>query len=688
MSSKKNPYKSNPNTRFKKADKLSKGEAEQQAEQLREAIEYHNYRYYVKNDPAISDARYDKLFARLLELEDEYPDLETDNSPTKRVGAPPADELKKVEHQADLLSLDSSQKESEVKSFYRRAKNKTGKGRCTLVLEPKWDGLSVEIVYEEGRFKYGATRGDGHTGEDISDNLKTIGAIPLRLQENKHMPKLLAVRGEVLMPRDGFQKLNRERLENGQEPFANPRNAAAGIVRQLDSGKVAGKPLDIFFYDILKTDDGDISSHWKGLKRLQEWGLKSSPLNRRGDTIKDIEKYHEKLAGKRDDLDFEIDGVVVKVDDFSLREELGVRHRNPRWAMAWKFEPKREVTTLTEIAVQVGRTGKLTPVALLEPVNVGGVTISRASLHNEEEVHRKDVRPGDEVKVLRAGDVIPEIEKRIKQPGRKRAGEFHMPRKCPSCGTKIIKEGAYHLCPNALSCPAQLVGSITHWASREALDIETLGEKVAKDLVDKGMVEDPADLYKLKQDDLTKLEGFAEKSARKLYTAIQDSKEPRLDRFLYALGIHHVGRHMARLLAFEFGDLDKLIGVDKDELQTHDEIGPETAGAIAAFFNDKHSRKTLKRLKQVGVKPKAMPSRKKQPLKGKTIVFTGELEHYSRDEAKDLAEALGARATSSVSSQTDFVVAGENPGSKLDEAKKRKGVKVIDEEEFEELKSD
>ncbi len=687
MSSKKNPYKSNPNTRFRKADKLSKKEAEQQAQQLREAIEYHNYRYYVKNDPAISDARYDKLFARLQELEDKHPDLETDNSPTKRVGAPPADRLKKVEHQADLLSLDSSQEEREVKSFYRQARKKAGKGRPALVLEPKWDGLSVEVVYEEGRFKYGATRGDGHTGEDISNNLKTIGAIPLRLQENKHVPKLLAVRGEVLMPRDGFRKLNRERLENGEEPFANPRNAAAGIVRQLDSAKVAGKPLDIFFYDIVKTDDGDISSHWKGLKRLQEWGLKSSPLNKRGDTIKDIEKYHEKLAGKRDDLDFEIDGVVVKVDDFGLREELGVRHRNPRWAIAWKFEPKREVTTLTDIAVQVGRTGKLTPVALLEPVNVGGVTVSRASLHNEEEVHRKDVRPGDEVKVLRAGDVIPEIEKRIRQPGRKRAGEFHMPRKCPSCGTKIIKEGAYHLCPNGLSCPAQLVGSITHWASREALDIETLGEKVAEGLVEKGLIEDVADLYKLKQDDLARLEGFAEKSAKKLYEAIQDSKRPRLDRFLFALGIHHVGRHTARMLALEYGDLDRLMDTDRDDLLEHDEIGGETAGAIAAFFDNKRNRKTISRLERAGVRPQPMSRRKKQPLEGKTIVFTGELENYSRDEAKDLAEALGARATSSVSSRTDFVVVGKNPGSKLDEAKKKETVKVIDEEEFEELAS-
>jgi DNA ligase (NAD+) len=685
--SRKNPYKSNPSTRFKKPDKLSKKEAREQVEQLREAIEYHNYRYYVKNDPAVSDAKYDKLFARLQELEDEYPDLETEDSPTKRVGAPPADELKRIEHQADLLSLDSSQEESEVKSFYRRVKEQAGKGRPALVFEPKWDGLSVEIVYEKGRFKYGATRGDGHTGEDISNNLKTIGAIPLRLREGKGLPDMLAVRGEVLMPRDGFQKLNKERVEAGEDPFANPRNAAAGIVRQLDPGKVAGKPLDVFFYDILKMDNGEVESHWKGLTKLEKWGLKSSPLNGRGDTIKDIEKYHEKLAGKRDDLDFEIDGIVVKVDNLTLRDELGVRHRNPRWAMAWKFEPKREVTTLTDIAVQVGRTGKLTPVALLDPVNVGGVTVSRASLHNEEEVHRKDVRPGDKVKVLRAGDVIPEIEKRIKQSGRKRGKEFHMPRKCPSCGTKIVKEGAYHLCPNGLSCPAQLTGSVSHWASREALDIETLGEEIAGDLVAKGMVKDIADLYRLEPEDFKELDGFAEKSANKLYKAIQDSRHPRLDRFLYALGIHHVGRHMARLLAFEYRNLDKLMDADKKELQKHDEIGSETAGAIAAFFKDERSRKTLSRLKRAGVKPKSMPRRSKQPLKGKTIVFTGELENYSRDEAKDLAESLGARATSSVSSNTDYVVAGEDPGSKLDEAKKQKGVKIIDEDEFEKLKS-
>ncbi len=687
MSATKNPFKSKPKTTFKKADALSKKEAEKQIEQLREAIEYHNYRYYVKNDPAISDAKFDKLFARLQELEDEYPDLQADDSPTRRVGAPPADKLKKVTHQADMLSLDSSQKKGDISQFYQRLKKKVGKGQPALVLEPKWDGLSVEIVYEEGRFKYGATRGDGHTGEDISDNLKTIGAIPLRLQRDKDLPKLLAVRGEVLMPRDGFQKLNKERIENGDDPFANPRNAAAGVIRQLDPKNVAGKPLDIFFYDILKSDNGIEDSYWNNLKKLRQWGLKSSPLNQRGNTITDIEKYHGKLAKKRDRLDFEIDGIVVKVDDLPLRDDLGVRHRNPRWAMAWKFEPKREITRLTDIAVQVGRTGKLTPVALLEPVNVGGVTVSRASLHNEEEVHRKDVRRGDKVKVLRAGDVIPEIEKRIEERGRKRGKEFHMPRTCPSCGTKIIREGAYHLCPNGLACPAQLAGGIQHWASREAMNIETLGEEVAKDLVKKEMVEDVADLYTLSVDDLKKLDGFAEKSAKKLHQAIQDSKHPRLDRLLYALGIHHVGRHLARVLAYEFRDLDKLKNADEKELQKRGEIGTETAAAIAGFFDDPQSRKTLGRLKRVGVKPESMPKRTQQPLKDKTIVFTGELENYSRDEAKDLAESLGARATSSVSSKTDYVVVGDSPGSKLDEAKKHKGVNVIDEKKFEKLTS-
>ncbi len=683
----KNPYKSDPSTKFKKADSLGKKTARQQVEQLREALEYHNYRYYVKNDPAISDAAYDKLFARLQELEEEYPDLQSDDSPTRRVGAAPADKLKKVKHREDMLSLDSTQEKSDISDFYHRIRKKIDNGRPSLVLEPKWDGLSVEIVYEKGKFKYGATRGDGHTGEDISDNLKTIGAIPLRLQGGEKLPKMLAVRGEVLMPRDGFQKLNKERVETGQVPFANPRNAAAGLVHQLDPKKVAGKPLNVFFYDILAIDNGDIDGHWQSLKRMEQWGLKSSPLNERADTIKHVEMYHRKLGKKRDDLDFEIDGVVVKVDQLALRDELGVRDRNPRWAVAWKFEPKREITKLSDIVVQVGRTGKLTPVALIEPVDGGGVTVSRASLHNEEEVHRKDVRPGDKVKVMRAGDVIPEIEKRIKVPGQKRGDEFHMPRKCPSCGTKIIREGAYHVCPNGLSCRAQLVGSIAHWASRRALDIETLGEEAAKDLVEKDMVKDVANLYALKQSNFEKLEGFARKSAKTLYQAIQDTKKPRLDRFLYALGISQVGRHMARLLASEFGDLEKLTKVDKKELKQHREIGDETAAAIAGFFKNKQNREILKRLKKAGVKPRPMPRNKEQPLNGKTIVFTGELENYTREEAKDLAESLGARASSSVSAKTDYVVAGANPGSKLDEATKHGDVKIIDEKEFEKLQS-
>ncbi|MBN2552846.1 MAG: NAD-dependent DNA ligase LigA, partial [Spirochaetales bacterium] len=410
-----NPYKKHPKTSFGKAEDLNKGEAREQVEQLREALEYHNHLYYIQNEPVISDKSYDTLFHRLEELEEAFPDLQAANSPTRRVGAPPVDELKKVEHRRPLLSLDSGEEKKKVQEFLRTLRDKTGEDQPAVVLEPKLDGFSVELVYQEGAFSYGSTRGDGRTGEDISENLKTIPTLPLRLQERA--PVSLAVRGEVLMSKQGFQELNRERVENGQEPFANPRNAAAGIMRQLDSRKVAGKPLEIFCYELVDSRDGELpGSHWKILELFPRWGFRTNPLNRRASRLEEIEEYRDKLLDRREDLPYEIDGVVIKLDDLEARERLGTRQRSPRWAFAWKFPPKKEVTTLREIAVQVGRTGMLTPVALLDPVQVGGVTVSRATLHNEEEVERKDVRPGDTVRIFRAGDVIPEVAERIREP--------------------------------------------------------------------------------------------------------------------------------------------------------------------------------------------------------------------------------------------------------------------------------
>jgi DNA ligase (NAD+) len=683
-----NPFKHDPKLRFPKVDKLSKNQAREQAEQLREALEYHNHRYYIKNDPEISDSSYDRLFHRLERLEEAFPDLRRPDSPTRRVGAPPVDELKKMEHRRPLLSLDSGEAKAKMQDFVRTLKDKTGKDRPLLVLEPKLDGFSVELVYEEGIFRYGSTRGDGRTGEDISENLKTISTLPLRLQGNA--PVSLAVRGEVLMFRQGFQELNRARVENGEEPFANPRNAAAGIMRQLDSRNVAGKPMELFCYDVVDSEDGQLpSSHWEVLQQFTRWGFRINELNRRASKLDEIEEYREKLQGQREELPYEIDGVVIKLDDRDAREQLGTRQRSPRWAFAWKFPPKKEITTLREIAVQVGRTGMLTPVALLDPVQVGGVTVSRASLHNEEEVERKDVRPGDTVRIFRAGDVIPEVAERIKEPGKKRGKKFSMPARCPSCGNSVVREGAYVLCPAGLACPAQRIGRIIHYASRDALDIDTLGEKNVGKLVAKGLVKNLPDLYRLDEEQLASLDGFAAKSAAKLHKAIQVTKEPPLERFLYALGIRNVGEHVAQVLARQFGSLEKLKNAGRDELEGIDEIGPEIAQSVSNFFHEEENRDILEELENLGFQPKAVkPQQSKESgnnaLEGLTFVFTGELSGYTRREAEERVESLGGRASSSVSGNTDYLVAGEEPGSKLDEAKE-KDVKILNEDQFEEL---
>lgn len=679
-----NPYKNNPATRFKKIHTLDKKEAEKEINERREAIEYHNFLYYVKNKPEISDETYDKLFHRLQELEEAFPEFKSPNSPTRRVGAEPVDELKKVEHTTSMLSLDSALEEDKIKNFDDYVRRHVDGKKVEYVMEPKLDGLSVEIVYEHGQFQYGATRGDGQTGEDISENLKTVGSVPLQLQNEGKLPSFLAVRGEVLMSKSGFQQLNKDRVEHGDEPFANPRNAAAGIVRQLDSKKVAGKPLDIFFYEILKSEENGFSSHWEALQQFPKWGLKTNPLNKKSSALKEIIKYRQELIDKREEIDYDIDGIVIKIDDLEQREKLGTRQRNPRWAMAWKFPPKKEVTRLKDIAVQVGRTGMLTPVALLEPVDVGGVTVSRATLHNEDEVKKKDVRVGDKVRIIRAGDVIPEVAERVPEKGKKRSKEFSMPKTCPVCGTEVVREGAYYFCPAGLSCRAQLLGHIVHYASREAMDIENLGEKIIGQLVDKEWVSDLADLYHLEVDDFLQLDGFAEKSANKLYNAIQDAKNPRMDTFIYALGIRHVGQHIARVLAEKFGTLDDLQKAELNDLEDTPEIGSEIAESVHHFFEQEENQQILQRLLKAGVKPEKMKQQNDKSLKGKTFVFTGELENYTRNEAEELVESLGGRATSSVSGNTDYVVFGENPGSKYDDAKKHE-VKILDEEEFEKI---
>ncbi len=678
-------FNENPKTQFTDVKMIAKKQAREEIAALRDGIEYHNYLYYVKNQPQISDSVYDKLFSRLRELEEAFPDLQSATSPTRRVGAEPVDKLKKVKHAGLMLSLNAALAEKEVgefDDFVRR--NIKENNNITYVLEPKFDGFSVEVVYEKGIFKYGATRGDGETGEDISENLKTIGAVPLRLRKNGSLLSLLSVRGEVFLKKDGFHRLNKERIQQGEDPFANPRNAAAGMMRQLDPKKVAGKPFDIFFYDILRIEEYGFSSHWQMLQQFVEWGLKTNTLIKKTHSFGQIKKYHRKLSEERERLDYDIDGIVIKVDSLELRDSLGVRQRSPRWAFAWKFQPKEEITTLEEIVVQVGRTGILTPVALLEPVDVGGVTVSRATLHNEQEVHKKDLRSGDRVRVVRAGDVIPEVVERLDERGKKRTKKFAMPRECPCCAAKTVKEGAYTICPAGLSCPAQLVGHLIHYASRDALNIVGLGGKTVNQLVGKGMVKTIADLYILSVDDLLQLEGVAEKSANKLYEAIHANKKPRLDRFLYALGIHHVGQGVSRVLARKYRSLNALRMADKNELEAISEVGPEIAESVNNFFKVEENKKVLDQLSKSGVEVEAMPARNELPLRGKTFVFTGSLNSYTRSEVKARVESLGGRATSSVSGETDYLVAGENPGSKFDEAQKLK-VKIIDEKEFRKL---
>jgi len=678
-------FKKRPSTDFRPLDELSEGAAAEEAAALRDGIAYHDYRYYVLNDPVISDAVYDRLMRRLKELERAFPSLQTPDSPTQRVGAEPVSELGKVRHTSAMLSLEGALEEGDVADFLRFIRRETGQQELLFQLEPKFDGLSVELVYERGAFAYGATRGNGQVGEDISHNLKTVRAVPLRLQGEP--PRRLAVRGEVFMPKAAFQALNRDRIERGQDAFANPRNAAAGTMRQLDPRNVADKPLDIYFYGILQVTGAEFVSHRRVLEQFQSWGLKTDPHNASADSLDGIRGYHRRLGEQREDLPYEIDGIVIKLDDLRLREQLGVRAASPRWAIAWKFPPREEITELVDIVVQVGRTGILTPVALLEPVDVSGVTVSRATLHNADEVARKDVRVGDRVRIVRAGDVIPEVQGRVDQGEEGRSEPFEMPDHCPSCGSQVVREGAYHLCPAGLACPAQLVGRIKHYGSRNALDIDHLGEKTARQLVNVGLVADMGDLYTLSVADLEALDGFAQKSARQLHDAIQGTREVPLDRFLFALGIPHVGRRVAQLLAEAFGWLEDLQQADEASLSAVPEIGPEIAQAVVHFFDDPSNQRVLEKLREAGVTPLPLEPERTQPLAGWSFVFTGALEGYTRRQAQAQVEALGGRATSSVSGDTDYLVVGANPGSKLDEAR-RHGVTVLEEADFDRLLSE
>jgi len=655
-----NPYVVAPDTEFEPVEQLSEAKAREQARRLREAIRYHDHRYYVDNDPVISDRAYDELFARLEILEGTF-DLDTANSPTQRIGGEPVDDLDTVEHAAAMLSIDQSDDPTDVRAFDDRVRQELAIEDVRYMCEPKFDGLSIEVVYEDGVYTRAATRGDGERGDDVTEQVRTIPSVPQQLRGD--YPDRLAVRGEVYMPRDAFQQYNRERVEAGEDPFANPRNAAAGTLRQLDPSVVADRPLSVFFFSVLEASV-DFETHDARNERLPGWGLRVSDESELADDIDGAIDYRDRMLDSRDELDYEIDGVVIKVNDIDACEQLGRTSRAPRWAFAYKFPARSERTTVRDIVVQVGRTGRLTPVALLDPVDVGGVTVSRASLHNPEEIERLGVDVGDEVHVKRAGDVIPDVDEVVEKHAE---GRFDFPDVCPVCDSPVEQDGPLAFCTGGVACPAQLEQAIQHYASRNALDIEGLGEKSVEQLVDSGLVEGLADLYRLTEADLVSLEGWGATSASNLVAEIDDTTEPPLADFLTALGIPEVGATTARSLAQAFGTFEAVETASEAELQAVEDIGPTVAAEIRGFFESEQNREAIDALLE-HVSPQAAETGGDE-LAGLTVVFTGALDRFTRGEAQDLVERHGGSATSSISGNTDYLVAGDNPGqSKLDDA--------------------
>ena len=671
-----NPYLRDPDTDFTPVEELPREEAESQAAALRAAIREHDHRYYVRADPLIADRTYDELFARLRELEAAF-DLDREASPTRRVGGQPIDELDTVEHVAPMLSIEQSTDADDLREFDRRVREEVGD--VAYVCEPKFDGLSVEVVYEDGAFVRAATRGDGAVGDDVTAQVRTIRSVPLRLGGDP--PETLAVRGEVFMPRDAFREHNRERVERGDDPFANPRNAAAGTLRQLDPSVVADRPLDCYFYDVLDASQVPASQH-ETLDRLREWGLHVNDRVDVVDSIEDAIAYRDDLLADRADLNYEIDGTVIKVDARDAREQLGATSRAVRWAFAYKFPARAEITRVTDVVVQVGRTGRLTPVALLDPVDVGGVTVSRASLHNPEEIERLGVGVGDEVRVRRAGDVIPEVA----EVTEKRAdGTVDFPEACPVCGSPVERDGPLAFCTGGLTCDAQLVRAIVHYGSRQALDIDGLGEERVEQLVDAGLLSSLPDLYRLDPDDLAALEGWGETSAQNLVDAIDATTSPPLPDFLVALGIPEIGEHTAGNLAREFGTLDAVMDAAADDLEAVDDVGPTVAEHVAEFFANDGNRAVVAELGELGVDPEPVETDTgSDALEGLTFVFTGSLS-VTRDAAQALLERHGARTTGSVSGNTDYLVVGENPGRSKRADADANDVPTLDEDGFSDL---
>jgi DNA ligase (NAD+) len=663
----------------------SRGAAERAAE-LRKQLEHHNYRYHVLDDPEIPDVEYDRMFRELQALEAAHPELGTEDSPTRRVGGAPAAGFQQVRHLLPMLSLDNAFTADELVAFDKRVRDRLKSDEpVEYAAETKLDGTAISLLYERGRLVRGATRGDGETGENVTHNVRTIRSVPLKLRGNGH-PATLEIRGEVYMPKAGFAALNARLANEGAKTFVNPRNVAAGTLRQLDPGIAASRPLEFLAYGIGHFEDGSLPGrHSEVLGLLKEWGVRSSPLSRVVLGPEGCQAYYDEIAGQRDALPYEIDGIVLKVDRIELQRALGFVSRAPRWAIAFKFPAQEATTILRGIDFQVGRTGALTPVARLEPVFVGGVTVSNATLHNVDEIERKDIRVGDTVMVRRAGDVIPAvvsvvIERRTGKPSR-----IKWPSKCPVCGSDVVRpEGqAVARCSGGLVCPAQRKEKLRHFASRRAMDIEGLGAKMVEQLVEKGVdgqpVHTPADIYALTVDQLAKLERMGEKSAQNLIAAIDRSKSTTLPRFLFALGIPEVGEVTAANLARHFGDIEALIHAEQDELEAVPDVGPVVAQHVHEFFRQQDNLKVIHALTRHGVNwPANEAKEESEPLRDKTFVLTGTLESMTRDEAREHIERLGGKVTGSVSAKTNFLVVGKDPGSKLKKAEQL-GVAVLDE---------
>lgn len=662
---------------------MSKPSIIERIHRLREEIDTHDYRYYVLAQPRISDEQYDKLMLELQELERQYPELVTADSPTQRVGGQPTKEFPTVSHAVPMLSLSNAYSEEEIHDFDRRVKSLLGKESYKYVSELKFDGVSLSLIYTEGILTRGATRGDGFQGDDITNNVKTIRSIPLRLKTTDRSLLDLEVRGEVIMKKDDFRKLNEERELAGEKPFANPRNSTAGTLKLQDPKLVAARPLNFYAY-ALRAERAQVTSHFESLKLLKKLGFPVEEHLRLCEDIDDVIEFWKEWERRREELPYDIDGVVIKIDSLGQQERMGTIAKSPRWALAIKFASRKGETKLLDIKLQVGRVGTITPVAVLEPVFIGGTTVSRASLYNEDYIRELDIRIGDTVVVEKGGDVIPKVTGVIKEKRARTVRPFVFPKKCPECGSSLYRpeREANYFCEN-YSCPAQLKGRIEHWAMRTAMDIEGLGEAVVDQLVQLKFVSNVSDLYYLHEhrDELVNLERWGEKSVSNLLEGIEASKQKPYHRVLFALGIRHVGAGVAQVLAAHFSSIHDLKHAPEEELQSVPEVGPKIAESIARFFKERHNLAIMERLEKAGVQLSAEKKKVRGPFSGKTFVLTGSLAAMTRDEARDLIETHGGKVASSVSKNVDFVIVGEEAGSKLDKAKKL-GIELWDEEKF------